>query len=83
MTLRVNDKAPSGIRALRGEPDLIHCFMTSDDFTAAVAGSVTPAIDEGLATEDGRKLSVAHPLTDQGSQFFLAHGTRLTLLPRR
>ena len=74
MTLRMNDEAPSGIRALSGELDLIHCFMTGDDFTAAVARSVTPAIGEGLATQYGRELSVAHPLTDQGSQFFLIHG---------
>src|SRR5579862_5054560 len=75
MALRMSDKAPPGIRALRGELDFIHCLMTRDDFTAAVACSVTAATGEGLASEDRRELSVAHPLTDQRSQFFLAHGT--------
>lgn len=74
----MNDKVSPGLPASRGELDLIHYFVRPDDVTAAVARSVTPATRECLAAGDGRELSAAYPLTDQGSQFFLVHGTCLT-----
>jgi hypothetical protein len=73
MAPRMSDKASPRFGAGYGELDLIHYFMKPDHLTAAVAGSVTSATSERLATEYGRELSSAHTLTDERAQFFLVH----------
>jgi hypothetical protein len=73
MAPRMSDKASPRFAAGYAELDLIHYFMKPDHLTAAVAGSVTSATSERLATEHGRELSSAHTLTDERAQFFLVH----------
>jgi hypothetical protein len=56
-----------------GELDVKFYFVTCDELTAAVAGSITPAAAECFTAKCGRKLSGAQALTNPLSYFGLFH----------
>jgi len=76
MALGMRNKDGAGHTELRGQLDFILDFMTSDDLTATVAGSVTSAAAERPAAEYRRELPRTHTFADEGSQLLLVHSPK-------
>jgi hypothetical protein len=76
----VRNKGQPGRVEWQGELDLILNFMMSNDLVAAIAGTITTAAPECLATEDWRERSGAHTLAnDRSQQLFIHKAPRFTI----